>query len=133
MKIKLSKTQWEETGRKAGWIKQAQEAHDWYNPGPIEAYTKKCVDGMIDLRGGISRQNAAGQLAHYVQLYYDHINKIVNRNPSSTTSRNPDDLIGQKGLCPICGKMVTVINVTKDGRPIGSCQDAFTIKQWIKK
>lgn len=36
------------------------------------------------------------------------------------------------GLCPICGEriMVTGRTVTEDGRLIGSCGDAFTIRQW---
>lgn len=79
MKIKLSKSQWEGIGKKAGWKKEAQEKMNWYeNQGPIEKYVIQCVNGMIGLRGGISRQNAAGQLAHYVKEYYEEINKRVN-------------------------------------------------------
>jgi hypothetical protein len=79
MKIKLSKSQWEEMGKKANWIKEAQDKLNWLeNSGPIEEYIKKCVQGMQDLRGGISTQNAAGQLAHYAKEYYEDINKRVN-------------------------------------------------------
>lgn len=35
-------------------------------------------------------------------------------------------------LCPICGEKITLQNsLTLDGRLIGTCQDAFTIKQWL--
>ena len=37
---------------------------------------------------------------------------------------------GEKGLCPICGKMVSIIDETTNDRLIGSCKDAFTLKQW---
>lgn len=33
MKIKLSKSQWEEMGKKAGWMKKAQEAPDMPHEG----------------------------------------------------------------------------------------------------
>lgn len=34
-------------------------------------------------------------------------------------------------LCPICGKAISLVpGKTLDGRMIGSCGDAFTIKQW---
>ena len=71
MKIKLSKSQWESMGKKAGWMKTAQTPVDWSQEGPIQNYVKKCVSGMIDLRGGISTQNAAGQLAHHITDYYE--------------------------------------------------------------
>lgn len=34
------------------------------------------------------------------------------------------------GLCPICGEKIKIIGETKDGRFIGSCNDAFTADQW---
>ncbi len=39
----------------------------------------KAVDAMQALRGGISIQNAAGQIVAEAQKYYDEINKRVNR------------------------------------------------------
>lgn len=36
-----------------------------------------------------------------------------------------------KSLCPICGERITITGTTKDDRLIGSCQDAFTLSQWI--
>jgi hypothetical protein len=42
MKIKLSKSQWEEMGKKAGWIKTAGE--DWM---VNETYTKQITDELI--------------------------------------------------------------------------------------
>jgi len=78
MKIKLNKNQWEKMGKMAGWMKQAQESIDWDQKGPIQDYVKQCVGGMIDLRGGISRQNAAGQLVSHLINYYEWINKRVN-------------------------------------------------------
>jgi len=49
MKFKFSKSQWEEMGKKAGWIK---EAEDFVTPGEIEAqkYIKtqiKSLNGLI--------------------------------------------------------------------------------------
>lgn len=37
-----------------------------------------------------------------------------------------------KGDCPVCGERVTVIKVLGDFRLLGSCQDAFTERQWIE-
>lgn len=34
------------------------------------------------------------------------------------------------GLCPICGDLVYLLGETKDGRLVGSCHDAFWMKQW---
>lgn len=34
-------------------------------------------------------------------------------------------------LCPVCGDKVTLIGKTKDGRVIGSCQDAFDLDEWM--
>lgn len=34
------------------------------------------------------------------------------------------------GLCPICGARVRLTGATVDGRLIGSCGDAFTLRQW---
>jgi hypothetical protein len=48
------------------------------NEDQIRRYTRKCIEGMSSLRGDISFQNAAGQLLHAVQEYYDEINKRVN-------------------------------------------------------
>jgi hypothetical protein len=36
----------------------------------------------------------------------------------------------QARLCPICGETVTVTGITKDGRLIGSCGDAFSLAKW---
>jgi hypothetical protein len=60
--------------------------------------------------------------------------KTADALPNENENNLPtaDDLIGKKGLCPICGIEVSVIGITKDGRPIGSCKDAFTVKQWIE-
>jgi len=33
-------------------------------------------------------------------------------------------------LCPICGEIVSIIGLTKDGRLIGSCRDAFSVERW---
>jgi len=38
--------------------------------------------------------------------------------------------IGEEGLCPVCGKKVKIIELTKDGRLIGSCKDAFPLRKW---
>jgi hypothetical protein len=39
--------------------------------------------------------------------------------------------VDNMGLCPICeGIMVCSDRLTANGRLIGSCGDAFTIKQW---
>ena len=46
---------------------------------PIDAYVKQCIDGMIDLRGGISRQNAAGQLLNRLERCCEEINASVDR------------------------------------------------------
>lgn len=35
--------------------------------------------------------------------------------------------------CPICGDIVVIIGKTKDGRLIGSCNDAFMADQWNSK
>ena len=37
---------------------------------------------------------------------------------------------GEQGLCPVCGKGVSIIDQTLDGRLIGDCKDAFTLDQW---
>jgi len=44
-------------------------------------------------------------------------------------------LVGESpnGLCPICGVTVHIIDVTKDGRLVGSCQDAFTVERWVSE
>ena len=34
------------------------------------------------------------------------------------------------GLCPICGEHILIMGMTKDGRLIGSCGDAFTQERW---
>lgn len=39
--------------------------------------------------------------------------------------------IEKSGLCPICGEKIHLSGRTKDNRYIGSCQDAFTLEQWI--
>jgi len=44
----------------------------------IQRYARKCIQGMGDLRGGISFQNAAGQLLTAIQAIYDEVNKRVN-------------------------------------------------------
>lgn len=33
-------------------------------------------------------------------------------------------------LCPVCGEEVYITGSTKDGHLIGSCQDAFSLRQW---
>jgi len=37
----------------------------------------------------------------------------------------------KNGICPICGEEVEIEGETRDGRLIGSCKDAFTVKQWL--
>jgi len=32
--------------------------------------------------------------------------------------------------CPICGVFIGIIGNTLDGRLVGTCHDAFTVKQW---
>jgi hypothetical protein len=44
-------------------------------------------------------------------------------------SLNP---IPERGLCPVCGVKVTITGETTDGRLIGSCQDAFTVRRWVQ-
>jgi hypothetical protein len=39
--------------------------------------------------------------------------------------------IGDGGLCPICGASITIVDVCRVGRLIGSCRDAFWIRQWV--
>ena len=54
MKIKLSKSQWEEAGKKAGWIKTAQEVEDRHckkckkTMGPLSFDAWKGKDGICD-------------------------------------------------------------------------------------
>jgi hypothetical protein len=54
------------------------------------------------------------------------IGAVLERRGDSFSSRIPET-----GLCPICGEKIKLIGKTVDGRPIGSCQDAFTFKQWL--
>ena len=51
---------------------------------------------------------------------------------TSTPSFGPEleGTIGEEGLCPVCGKKVKIIELTKDGRLIGSCKDAFPLRKW---
>lgn len=52
--------------------------------------------------------------------------------------KQPQDYVGETGLCPVCGSPCTIIGVAKDNRLIGACQDrfsglttdAFTVQQW---
>ena len=37
------------------------------------------------------------------------------------------------GLCPICGEEITLTGRTTNGRLTGSCQDAFTLAQWLEE
>jgi len=41
--------------------------------------------------------------------------------------------IGDRGLCPVCGEPITLVNSTTDGRLIGSCGDAFLLRQWAQE
>jgi len=52
-------------------------------------------------------------------------NKMVVRIEESLT------FIGEKGLCPICGESITIVDVCRVGRLVGSCGDAFWTRQWI--
>ena len=40
--------------------------------------------------------------------------------------------IGDRGLCPICGEAVQLTGATTDGRLVGSCGDAFWLRQWAQ-
>jgi len=42
-----------------------------------DSYIEKCISGMIDLRGGISRLNATGQLIAALQCKYNEMNKYI--------------------------------------------------------
>ena len=51
---------------------------------------------------------------------------ILDRQERETHSE-----LEQLDLCPICGALISLRHdTTKDGRLIGSCGDAFTIRQW---
>jgi hypothetical protein len=41
--------------------------------------------------------------------------------------------VGEKGLCPICGETIEIVDVCRVGRLIGSCGDAFWARQWINE
>lgn len=41
-------------------------------------------------------------------------------------------LLPRTGLCPACGKQVSLHGITQDGRLIGSCRDAFTVAKWLE-
>ena len=49
--VKMSKSEWEEMGRKAGWIKEAKEASD--KPSKTkEEIKRKCPKCKIDMKSG---------------------------------------------------------------------------------
>lgn len=54
---------------------------------------------------------------------------MTNPFPRGTIDYDYYEKYGED-YCPICGEIVTINGKTKDGRLIGTCGDAFTIKQW---
>jgi len=127
MKIKLSKSQWEQMGKKAGWMKESQltppktpSAEDLLNEinnivTNLETFR---VDKIKD------KNNKTGKLMEAIQSLRDFSNSLDR-------DEYMENMIGQsEGLCPICGVKVNIINLTEDGRLMGSCKDAFTLEQW---
>jgi len=58
---------------------------------------------------------------------------MPGQEPYSKVGLSEEELrkaLGQEGLCPICGEKIAIVNLTSDGRLIGSCKDAFTFAQW---
>lgn len=58
---------------------------------PMRLYIKECVDGMIDLRGGISRINATEQLIMQLEKY------LAGMTSSPTAKKKVQTYSGPKG------------------------------------
>ena len=64
------------------------------------------------------------------QLFSLEVAEAINRAKDRAIVRRTLPYLGLAGLCPVCGVQIRVENSTKDGRLIGSCNDAFTVEQW---
>jgi len=61
---------------------------------------------------------------------WEGIGKKAGWIKKATTEEELQKSIGSSGTCPVCGEEVNVIDITKDGRLVGSCKDAFSFEKW---
>jgi hypothetical protein len=94
----------------------------------------RVVKPVSDMEKDLARWE--GHLYQFIRYSNPHgyavCEQWVNGSRYGAYHLHPESLERAEGirLCPICGVPVNLIGHTKDGRLIGSCQDAFTLEQW---